>query len=178
MTQRLRLQDLLPCLPHEGPPVPRFTRRPPTQETHTPETPPASAPAPARPGCTAADNAGVALYHLEGLAIEGKPNFGVLQVTKERLEEGAAACDYLGQEALAQQMRHIAEELPRVHDALGARRLARELRPLAYKLWDLGAKCTESSLTLEDLLQTKRLAHQVHTGEITLEEGKQRIRKR
>ncbi len=129
----------------------------------------------ARPGCTAADNAGVALYHLEGLALEGKPNFGVLRITKERLEEGAAAAGHLGRNDLAEEMLSIAGELPEVHDAEAARRLAQELRPLAYTLWDLGARC-KGSLTPEDMARARALSAQVRSGEITFQEAVRQVR--
>ena len=157
---------------------------PPVRKTPTPQ-PPITAPAPeparkptppiSRPGCTAADNTGVVLYHLEGLSKEGKPNFGVLRVSKERLDEAATAAASLGRQDLAQQMRQIANKLPQVHDAEGAGRLAAELRPVAFAAWDLGAAC-KGSLTPEQMGKARDLARQVKAGTLTMEEAVSQVK--
>lgn len=125
---------------------------------NTPSSPPQSYPP--GPGCTAADNAGVALYHLDGLA-DGKTNFGVLRVSKERLEEGAGAAERIGAKIIASQMRAIANEMPRVHDSEAARKLANKLKPVAYSAWDLGARC-KGSLSKEDIVKAKEAARRIH----------------
>lgn len=142
-----------------------------------PKPAPAPRPAPpiARPGCTAADNAGVVLYHLEGLSKEGKPNFGVLRVSKERLEEAATAATSLGRTDLAQQMRRIASKLPQVQDAEAAGRLAAELRPVAYAAWDLGAQC-KGSLTPEQMGKARELARQVKEGTLTMDQAVSQVK--
>jgi len=113
------------------------------------------------PGCTAADNAGVALYHLDGLA-QGKPNFGVLRVSKERLEQGARSAKTIGANTIAEQMLDIAGELPHVHNHQQAQMLAEKLRPVAYAAWDLGARCKGSSLTRDDIEKAREAARRLH----------------
>jgi hypothetical protein len=81
------------------------------------------------------------LYHLDGLAYHGKTNFGVLRVSKERLEEGARAAEIAGDPGIAGEYRAIARDLPDVHDEAKAREAAERLRPVAFRAYDLGARC-------------------------------------
>lgn len=153
-----------------------FSHTRPTRPTQVPSpkattSPAASALAHVGPGCTAADNAGVALYHLEGLA-SGKPNFGVLRVSKQRLEEGAQAAEKLGKSEIAREMRGIAAEMPNIRDAEAARGLADKLKPVAYSAWDLGAKC-KGSLTIHDIKKVREMAHKevLKASEVSKSEG-------
>lgn len=159
----------------------RPSRPPPKAAVAPPPPKPAPAPKPAppitRPGCTAADNAGVVLYHLEGLSKEGKPNFGVLRVSKERLEEGATAAASLGRQDLAQQMREIASKLPQIHDAAAATSLAAELRPVAYAAWDLGAQC-KGSLSPEQMGKARILARQVQEGKLSMDQAIKQVQEK
>lgn len=93
-----------------------------------------------KPGCTAADESGRALFYLEGLA-RGNGGFGVLRQGRENLETAAAAADSLGQNDLARGFRRIAGQIPEVHTAESAEGLARELRPLVDRAWRLGRVC-------------------------------------
>lgn len=104
---------------------------------------------PGGPGCNAADIAGMALYHLDGLGYQSKTNFGVLRVTKERLEEAARAAEIAGSPQIAEEYRAIARDLPEVHDAAKAREAAERLRPVAFRAWELGARC-KGNLSSED----------------------------
>jgi hypothetical protein len=172
------LEGLLPGNPFQGePPLPRgllalMEEPEPEPEANSPDL----APEVHRPGCTAADNAGVALFHLEGLALEGKLNFGVLRISKQRLEDGAAAAESLGRRDVAQQMRRIAAQLPEVHSPEAAHPLAQELRDLAYNLaWDLGASC-KGSFTPQALEQARLLAQQVHAGTLSVEDAIRQVR--
>jgi len=136
---------------------------------------PVEAPPIDRPGCTAADNAGVVLYHLDGLAYEGKTNFGVLRVSKERLEEGARAAEISGDPQIAEEYRAIARDLPEVHDAEAAQAQAERLRPVAFRAWELGARC-KGSISPEQLGRVQLLAKQVREGTITMEQAITQVR--
>ena len=128
----------LPPPPWEGPPIPRRLLKP---DAFVPGRP---APGLAKPGCTAADEAIVALGHLEGLA-RGNEGFGVLRVSKERLEKAAAAAEGLKHPEIAAAMRAVAAQMPGVHTRAGAQALADELRPVVDQAWDLGRRCKDSS---------------------------------
>ena len=128
-----------------------------------------------KPGCTAADNAGVALYHLDGLAYQGKTNFGVLRVTKETLEVGARAAEIAGAPQIAQDYRDIARQLPEVHDAAHAGELAERLRPVAFRAWSLGASC-KGAMTPQQLDRARALARQVQAGTLSMDQAIKQVR--
>lgn len=128
-----------------------------------------------RPGCVAADNAGEVMYHLEGLGYEGKTNFGVLRVSKERLEEAARAAEIAGDPQVAKDYRGIAQQLPEVHDAAKAREMLELLRPVAFRAWDLGARC-KSSLSTEQLGKAREVARQVREGDLTMGQAIKEVR--
>ena len=164
--------------PHYPPP-PRRPRQPPAPYA----APPAPAPRPAytpspvaftpssgpstpsqthidRPGCTAADEAAVALFHLDGLA-RGKGGFGVLRVSKERLETAAAAAEGIKHPEIAAEYRAIAAEMPDVHTPEAAQALHDRLQPVVYdQSWDLGRKC-KGALTPIDMAEIKALADKI-----------------
>lgn len=164
------------------------------EQTHEePRAPIASAPArsqpkplgphpmsPGGPGCRAADNGGTALYHLDGLGYHWKTNFGVLRVTKVILEEGARAAETAGDPRIAEEYRAIAQDLPQVHDAAQAREVAEQLRPVAFRAWELGARCegghVTPQLTPEDLTKARSLAQQVHEGTLTMDQAIKQVR--
>jgi hypothetical protein len=113
-----------------------------------------------RPGCTAADDAAVALFHLNGLA-RGNGGFGVLRVSKERLETAAAAAEGLRQHEIAAEYRAIAIEMPSVHTPEEAQALHDRLEPVVYeRSWDLGRKC-KGAIDPEDMAEIKALAAKI-----------------
>ena len=112
-----------------------------------------------KPGCTAADEAIVALGHLQGLA-RGNGGFGVLRVSKERLEVGAEAAEHLGKRSLAKEMQAIGAEMPNVHTAEDALALAERLEPVVDQAWDLGRHC-KGSLNAKDLTKMRELAQRI-----------------
>mgnify|MGYP001619321957 CR=1 FL=1 len=140
-----------------------------------PAPPRAAKTAISKPGCTAADNAGVALFHLDGLAYHGKTNFGVLRVTKDTLEVGARAAEIAGDPQIAQDYRDIARRLPEVHDAAKAGELAERLRPVAFRAWSLGASC-KGAMTPQQLTRVKALAKDVNNGKLTMEEAVKKVK--
>ena len=155
------------------PPPPRRPRQPPVPvEVHAPTPlyqPPVTAPRPPdtpirshidRPGCTAADDAAVALFHLDGLA-RGKGGFGVLRVSKERLETAAAAAEGIKHPEIAAEYRAIAAEMPDVHTPEAAQALHDRLQPVVYdQSWDLGRKC-KGALTPIDMAEIKALTDKI-----------------
>lgn len=146
-----------PALP-AAPPAAQAPVPAPVQATATPA--PAPRHAIAKPGCTAADEAAVALFHLDGLA-RGKGGFGVLRVSKERLEKAADAAAYLKRPEVAEEMRAIAAELPSVHTPEAALALKNRLEPVVYdKTWDLGRSC-KGALSESDLAEIKALAAKI-----------------
>ena len=148
----------------------------------SPPRPPRSAPAPVikaapsitRPGCTAADAALLNLSYLEGLS-RGLGHFGVLQVGRERLEEGAKAAQQLGHADLAREMRAIAQELSQVRDEAGAAALADRLRPVADRAWPLGASC-KGAMTPQQLDRARALARQVQAGTLSMDQAIKQVR--
>ena len=116
-----------------------------------------------KPGCTAADGALLARGHLEGLS-KGYGGFGVLRVSKEKLEEAARAAEHLGQTEIAQEMRSIASEMPEVHDAETAGKLAERLGPVVESAWNLGRKC-KGVLSNADIEKARMIAHRIHSEE-------------
>jgi hypothetical protein len=129
----------------------------------------------ARPGCTAADNGGMALYHLDGLGYHGKTNFGVLRVSKEKLEEAAQAAQSAGDPQIATEYRAIAQGLPEVRDAAKAQEMAERLRPVAFRAWELGAKC-KGGLSPEQLGKARELAKQIKEGTLTMDQAVKQVR--
>lgn len=144
--------------------------------------PPRSAPAPViraassitRPGCTAADAALLNLSYLQGLS-RGLGHFGVLQVGRERLEEGAKAAQQLGHHDLAREMRVIAQELPQVRDEAGAAALAEKLRPVVDRAWNLGASCN-GSMTPQQVGRVRVLARQVREGRLSMDQAIKQVK--
>ena len=123
---------------------------------------------PGGPGCRAADSCLLVHGYLVQLA-DGKSGFGVLRVAKERLEEGAAGADRMGEPQLAQEMRAVAQELPQVTTPEAAAALAPKLKALSDQTWDLGRRCGGHNLNPELVNQARLLAAKVDKGETTKE---------
>lgn len=139
---------------------PRAARAAPPPEPAPAQRPVETASLPNRPGCTAADEAAVALFHLNGLA-QGKGGFGVLRVSKERLETAATAAESIKHPEIAQQYRAIASEMPEVHTPEAAKALAERLQPVIYnEAWALGQRC-KGALSPADLEEIKALAAKI-----------------
>jgi len=111
--------------------------------------------------------------HLTGLA-RGYGGFGLLRVSKERLDEAARAAEKLGQKTLAHDMKAIASELPNVRDEAAALGLANRLDPVIRQAWDLGKRC-KGALTPEEIERAKSLARDVKSGKLTLEQAKEQL---
>ncbi|MDZ4263820.1 MAG: hypothetical protein U1B30_16000 [Pseudomonadota bacterium] len=100
------------------------------------------------------------MFHLDGLA-RGKGGFGVLRVSKERLETAAAAAEGIKHPEIAAEYRAIAAEMPEVHTPEAAQALHDRLQPVVYdQSWDLGRKC-KGALTPVDLAEIKDLAAKI-----------------
>ncbi len=140
------------------------------------ETAPAAAPAKAqehrsvlaKPGCTAADESGVVLYHLEGLA-GGKKGFGVLATDVERLERAAKGAEGMGDRETAGRLRTLAGQLPEVRDSEKAKEVAEELRPIADVAWELGRRCGGHDVTPELKAKAQSLAQHMKAALTTTE---------
>jgi hypothetical protein len=117
----------------------------------------------------------MALYHLDGLGYQGKTNFGVLRITKEKLEEAARAAEVAGDPQIAGEYRAIAQGLPEVHDAAQAQGMAERLRPVAFRAWELGARC-KGGLSPEQLGHARELARQVKEGTLTMDQAIKQVR--
>ena len=156
----------------------------PVRKTPTPR-PPITAPAPAptrqpappisRPGCTAADSCLLVHGYLVNLA-EGKSGFGVLRLAKERLEEGAAGAEQMGEPQLAASMRQISQSLPQVKTPEAAAALAPKLKALSDQTWDLGRRCGGHNLSPEALEKAQALARKVQKGELSMEEAVKQVK--
>ena len=118
-------------------------------------------------GCTVADNTILARGHLEGLA-KGLGGFGVLRVSKERLEEAAQAAEQLGKSDLSGKIQEIAKTLPDVKDRQTAESIAHKLDQIVNESWDLGRRCKGGSVDIDKL---KALARRAAKGEITLSQA-------
>lgn len=97
-------------------------------------------PALMRPGCTAADEAGNVLYHLQGLAADWG-GFGVLALDLERLDRAAWGARTMGDVETARELEGFKERLPAVRSQEAAREAARDFVPIARAAWELGKKC-------------------------------------
>mgnify|MGYP001566715542 CR=1 FL=1 len=159
----------------EVPPVVGKAKNP-VAATPPPITPRAApVPAISKPGCAAADNAIVAKGHLEGLA-RGLGGFGVLRVSKEKLEEGAAAAQQVGHPQLADKMRQVAQAMPAVSTPEQAKALAEQLEPVVQEAWHLGRTC-KGALTPTQISKAKELAQQVKAGTLTMDEAIKRVKR-
>jgi hypothetical protein len=92
------------------------------------------------PGCRAADSCLLVHGYLVQLA-EGKSGFGVLQIAKDRLEDGAAGAERMGSPELANRMREVASELSEVRTREQAATLAPRLKDPSDQTWELGRRC-------------------------------------
>mgnify|MGYP001589350986 CR=1 FL=1 len=128
----------------------------------------------AGPGCKAADSCLLVHNYLVHLA-EGRSGFGVLQIAKERLEEGATAASQLGRQDLAHKMREVASALPQVHTAEQAAALVPKLKDLCVQTWDLGRLCGDY-LNPRRIEQARVLGPKVRTGEISRDQAKAELR--
>jgi hypothetical protein len=159
---RSRMPELYikPVVPEVPAPAPAASLVPAPAPAPTPATSPAPTSPVNRPGCTAADEAAVALFHLDGLA-RGKGGYGVLRVSKERLEVAASAAESLKHADIAAQMRAIAAEMPNVSSPEEAQVLKDRLEPVVYdQAWDLGRRC-KGALTAQDLSEIRALADRI-----------------
>ena len=119
----------------------------------------------AKPGCTAADETGLVLYHLQGVA-EGKTS-GVLALDPDHLEKAALGAEGMGDRALAKKLREFKGVLPGVRDAETAQQAIEKLKPLADESWQLGVKCGGHSIPTQLRNRANELASKVKSGEIT-----------
>jgi hypothetical protein len=115
------------------------------------------------------------LYHLDGLGYQGKTNFGVLRISKERLEEAARAAEIAGDPRIAGEYLAIARDLPEVHDAAKAQEMAERLRPVAFRAYDLGGRC-KGGLSPEQLGKARDLARQVKEGTMSMDQAIAQVR--
>lgn len=129
---------------------------------------------PGGPGCRAADSCLLVHGYLDSLA-EGKGGFGVLQVAKERLEEGAAGAARMGRPDLARRMRDAAGELPQVRTAEQAAALAPRLKDLSNETWELGRRCG-GHLSQNAIFKARALSKKVAQGEISQDQAVAELR--
>lgn len=129
--------------------------------------PPQSITPPPGLGCTIADNTILARGHLEGLA-KGLGGFGVLRVSKDRLEDAAQAAERLGKKDLSERIREIAKILPEIQNQQMAEDTARRLDTIVNESWDLGRRCKGGHV---DVGKLKVLAKKVANGTITLNQA-------
>ena len=160
----------------------RAVREPPPRPQPKPMPPRAPAPtvqpAPSGggPGCRAADACLLVHGYLVNLA-DGRSGFGVLQIAKGRLEEGAIGAAQMGQAQLAQEMRAVAQELPQVTTPEAAAALAPKLKGLSDQTWDLGRRCGGHNLSPAALEQARALAKRVNNGEVSMEKAVKELSK-
>lgn len=167
-------------LPAMALPPPR-TPSPATQPTQedppmrvAPATPPGQSIL-AKPGCTAADETGQVLFHLQGLA-EGKPGFGVLRLDVDRLDRAAAGARGMGHPEIAERILHFKEIIPNVQDREAAAAAAAEFKPVVDEAWYLGQRCGLAASS--PIGYAKELAARVKSGDITYDAAVTEMRAR
>lgn len=101
-----------------------------------------------KPGCKAADEALLVSKHLEGLA-KGWGGFGLLRLSKQRLEDAAVSARRAGESELADALQAIADKLPSVHDEQEAHGVLNELEQLLPQAWSLGQRCGKTSAAMK-----------------------------
>lgn len=167
--------DLLPGNPFAlEPPVPRFlipklealdeTPLPALEVAFTSST---EAPI-TKPGCTAANEAGVALFHLMGLS-RNWGGRGVLYTTPHHLERAAKAAEIAQAPDVAARLREVSSRLPEVQSPEDAAALSEDLWPIARETWDLAVKCGQ--VTSEMWRKAQELGLQVSEGKLSREEA-------
>ena len=154
--------------------VTNHSHAPPTNKP-VPPVPTHAKSQPSRPGCTAADNAIVAKGHLDGLA-QGFGGFGVLRISKERLEEAAQAAHVLGKNDLSREMNSIASQMPQVHTPQEAAVLAKRLDLVVKEAWQLGSSC-KGDISPEQVAKARELATRVSQGKLTTKEAIEQLRR-
>ena len=137
----------MPGNPFKGePPLPRFLLIAENPEPPAPSPPPARTELP-KPGCVAADDTLLVYGHLYGLA-SGLGGFGLLRLSKERMEHAAQAAEWVKEPDLAEDMRTFASLLPEVHDEEGAAAALEDMSPLIERVWVLGVRCGRTTAAL------------------------------
>lgn len=165
-----------PTLSFDYPP-PATTAPPPQQEEPievAPATPPGQSTT-EKPGCTAADEAGQVLFHLQGLA-EGKPGFGVLQLDGARLDRAAQGAEGMGHPEIATKLRAFKDELGSVTDQESAQAAVASFKPTVDEAWYLGQRCGLASNS--PIRYAKALAERVKAGEMSYDAAVQEMRAR
>lgn len=131
------------------------------------------------PGCMVADTTLMVKGHLDGLA-KGFGGFGVLRVSKERLEAASQAARSLNAHEVAKELSEIATSLPTVSTSEEAAMVAQKLEQVIPKAWDLGKRCKGedkgSDLPPSVLQKAKDLASKVKAGEMTKDEAVSTLR--
>lgn len=155
----MKPRDLLPNLPHEGPPLPRFLTQAREEQELT------------APGCVCAKEIVAVLGYLNHLA-EGWGGFGVLRTGREELEHAAEAARELNEDELALEIEAFAEKLPLVVTESLAKEAASELKPIARKAWELGKHCKGGK---EAVAKALALGKEINTGDLTREEAVERL---
>lgn len=148
----MKPRDLLPNLPHEGPPIPRFLTQREEEEQEI-----------AAPGCVCADEVLTVLGHLNGLS-EGWGGFGVMRQSKERLERAAKAARQAEAEDIASALLEVVSMLPEVHSSADAERVVQKLKPVAREAWELGKHCKDTREITRKALEALRM---IKAGEIS-----------
>lgn len=167
--------DFLPGNPlHGQPPLPRFML--PVDEIAEPAPAPTlppiprlpeqtteRAPAPTvadqvereiqKPGCLAADRTLLAYMHLACLS-RGWGGFGVLRQTAPLIGDAMGAARFLGEHQFADELEAILQDMARVKDIDGARRLVDRLEPVVRQAWDLGVRCGKTLGAMHKALAT------------------------
>lgn len=100
-----------------------------------------------KPGCTAADETLLVHGHLHGLA-SGLGGFGLLRLSKERMERAAQAAEWVNEPQLAEAMRDFATQLPEIHDEEAAALAMEKMAPIIAEAWELGVRCGRSQAAL------------------------------
>ena len=118
----------------------------------------------AKPGCTAADETGAILHHLNGLA-RGLGGFGVLRSPDERkrIERAVRGALGMGEEGVARRMGEVFADLKDVSTPEQAAALADRLGPVADEAWELGKRCGGTGA----IALAQHLMERAQAGEIT-----------
>ena len=142
----------LPGNPLKGePPLPAFLL---IGRTEPPEEAPRELP---KPGCVAADDAILVHGHLLGLAA-GLGGFGLLRLSRERMEHAAQAAEWVNEPELAREMMRFAGLLPDIHDEDAAAEALDKMKPIIEEVWKLGVRCgrTQAALAKAQAAMTDR----------------------
>jgi len=93
------------------------------------------------PGCIIADETNYVMAHLYGLS-EGWGGFGLLRLSKTKLEKAAEVAEYIGAEDTSGKLLEAAERLVLIDSTDDVLEYIEWFKPLAHRAWEFGRRCS------------------------------------